>query len=372
MSNRFSSRASLPRRAANLLLLASLAAPSPLLGGCGLELQIGDGSSQGGGPDTATGAGGSLPGTTAATGTGGSPPGTTATGTGGSPPGSGAAGGGGDTTATGTGGTEEIPPDACPVVESGEEREPTSAERCQEIGAELKAAHDTALQGAELAVAPLAGTWVVGSGPERVELVIAANGQGTLLFGEPTDLPPSSDPDEPYLTNRGENDPEDIFGLAHLKIYPGFRYSVVAETGRGAEMSFHIWIMEVWEGWCAAQTPVFSPYSRHCHACMYDEGRYAFITSRSACEVPPGCYAGHSLEEETLVDCGRVELCALPNYNVCNCSADACFANLGGSQSQLTVYPYTVTLDPADATILRLKSLSELDDKRTYYLDKQP
>ncbi|WP_437571531.1 hypothetical protein [Sorangium sp. So ce542] len=45
MSNRFSSRASCPRRAASLFLLASLAATAPLLGGCGMDLQIGDGSS---------------------------------------------------------------------------------------------------------------------------------------------------------------------------------------------------------------------------------------------------------------------------------------------------------------------------------------
>ncbi|WP_437736498.1 hypothetical protein [Sorangium sp. So ce1335] len=370
MSNRFSSRASLPARAANLFLLAALAATAPLVGGCGMVLQIGDESSGGGGPEPGTGAGGSPPGTTAATGTGSG--GTTETGTGGSPPAASGVGGGGDTTATGAGGTEEIPPDLCPGgVESDDEREPTSEEQCQEIGAVLKAEHDTALQGAELAVAPLAGTWVIGSGPERVELVLDAQGQGTLLFGEPTDLPPMSDPDELYLTNRAANDAEDLFGLDHLKIHPGFRYSVVAESGRGGEMSFHIWVVEVWEGWCAAQTPVPSPYSRHCHACMYDEGRYTFISSRSACEVPPGCYAGHTLEEDKLVDCGRLELCVLPNYNVCNCTGDECFANLGGSQNQLTVYPYTVTLDPADATILRLKSLSELDG-RTYYLDKQP
>ncbi|WP_437685656.1 hypothetical protein [Sorangium sp. So ce176] len=372
MSNRFSSRASLPRRAANLFLLASLAATSPLLGGCGMELQIGDGSGEGGGPDTATGTGGSPPGTTA-TGTGGSPPGTTATGTGGSPPGTSAVGVGGGTTATGTGGTEMNPPDVCQdSLDTDPGREPPSEEQCQEIGTTLKAEHDAARLGAELAVTPLAGTWVTGSGPERVELVLDANGQGTLLFGEPTDLPPITDPDEVYLTNREANDAHDIFGLEHLKIHPGFKYSVVAESGHGSEMSFHIWIMEVWEGWCAAQTPVSSPYSRHCYACMVDEGGYSFITSGSVCEAPAGCYAGRSLDEEKLVDCGRLELCALPNYNVCNCTADECFANLGRSASQLTVYPYAVTLDPLDTTILRLKSLSELHEKKTHYLEEQP
>ncbi|WP_433926453.1 hypothetical protein AB3662_26390 [Sorangium cellulosum] len=363
MSNRFSSRASLPRRAANLFLLASLAATSPLLGGCGMELQIGDGSGEGGGPDAATGTGGSTPGTTATT---------TATGTGGSTTSTSAMGGGGDTTATGTGGTDMVPPELCQNdVDTNQGEAPPSEEQCQEIGTVLKAEHDTARQGAELAVAPLAGTWVTGSGPERVELVLDATGQGTLLFGEPTDLPPVSDPDELYLTNRAANDPEDIFGLEHLKIHPGFKYSVVAESGHGSEMSFHIWIMEVWEDWCAAQTPVPSPHSRHCYACMYDEGGYSFITDRSVCEAPAGCYAGRSLDEEKMVDCGRLELCVLPHYNVCNCTADECFANLG-NQSQLTVYPYAVTLDPLDTTILRLKSLSELDDKKTHYLEEQP
>ncbi|WP_437479386.1 hypothetical protein WME75_33400 [Sorangium sp. So ce1014] len=360
MSNRFSSRASLPRRAANLFLLASLAAASPLLGGCGMELQIGDASSEGGGPDTGTG-------------TGGSPPGTTATGTGGSPTGTSAVGGGGDTTATGMGGTEVIPPELCQdYVETNQGQELPAEEECPEIGMALKAAHDTALQSAELAVAPLAGTWVTGSGPARVEIVLDAKGQGTLLFGEPTDLPPISDPDEPYLTSREDNDAEDIFGLRYLKKYPGFKYSVVAESGHGSEMSFHVWVMEVWEGWCAAQTPVPSPHSHHCYACMYDDGVYSFVTGETGCEEPAGCYAGQSLDEEKRVDCGRVELCVMPYNNVCNCTADECFANLGGAPGQLTVYPYTVTLDPVDTAILRLKSLSELEDKTTYYLDKQP
>ncbi|WP_437318088.1 hypothetical protein [Sorangium sp. So ce385] len=389
MSNRFSSRAALPRRAANLVLLASLAATAPLLGGCGMELQIGDGSSGGGDP----GAGGSLPGTTAATGMGGFPPattaatgmgggGTAATGMGGwtttaTGMGGGASAatgmGGWTTTATGMGGRDDFPPEHClNTVDTNQGLEPPPEEACPDIGAALKAAHDAGLQGAELEVAPLAGTWVTGSGPARIELVLDASGQGTLLFGEPTDLPPISAPHDPYLTTREANDANDIMGLLYVKRYPGFKYSVVAESGRGSEMSFHIWVMQVWDGWCATQTPVFSPHARHCYACMYDDGLYSFVSSSSSCEEPGGCYAGRSLEEATRVDCGRVELCVMPYYNACSCTADECFANLAPEGGQLTSYPYAVTIDPVDTTILRLKSLSELEDKTTYYLVKQP
>ncbi|WP_437544226.1 hypothetical protein WME97_35235 [Sorangium sp. So ce367] len=92
MSNRFSSRASRPLRAANLLILASLAATSLVVGGCSTDLQIGDESGEGGGPDTATSTGGApesttsgAPESTTVGGTGGAPESTTVAGTGGAP-----------------------------------------------------------------------------------------------------------------------------------------------------------------------------------------------------------------------------------------------------------------------------------------------
>src|SRR5690606_6871138 len=55
-------------------------------------------------------------------------------------------------------------------VETNQGESPPSEDECPAIGAELKAAHDSALQGTELTVPLLAGTWAAGSGPERIEL----------------------------------------------------------------------------------------------------------------------------------------------------------------------------------------------------------
>ncbi|WP_437958327.1 hypothetical protein WME76_00860 [Sorangium sp. So ce119] len=112
MLNRLSSRASLPRRAANLFLLASLAATSPVVSGCSADLQLGDESGEGGGPDVSTGGddsggpdsstGGGGP-ESSGSGAGGGPDSSTG---GGGPESSGSGAGGGPDSSTGGGGPE--------------------------------------------------------------------------------------------------------------------------------------------------------------------------------------------------------------------------------------------------------------------------
>jgi hypothetical protein len=251
--------------------------------------------------------------------------------------------------------------------------QPPPAEDCPAIGETLKQAHDAALEGKALEVVPLVGTWVDGSGSTRIELVLDATGLGTLRFGEATDFPEITDPDEPYLTTIGERDADQIFDLAHLSVRLGFGYRVIADEGRGSEMSFHINTMEPWEEWCGLQRPVQSPYARACYACMYDAGKYSFFedTPAEQCGDEVGCYEGIlESDPEKRVHCGRYELCVVPHHNVCNCTVDGCFANVAVND-QLTVYPFSATLDPVETTVLRLASLSELREKTTYYLEKQ-
>jgi hypothetical protein len=253
------------------------------------------------------------------------------------------------------------------TLDTNQGNDPPAAEECADIGEALKSAHDGALVTADLDVVPLAGTWLTGSGASRIEIVLDALGKGTVRFGEASMFPEFSEDDETFLTATGERDADDVLGLSHLKLQPGFAYSVLADSGRGSQMSFHVLVMEAWNDWCAAQTPIESPNSRNCYACMYDEGLYSF----SSCGEEPGCYAGdHDLSEEQRVHCGRVELCVMPHHNVCNCNAEECFTNLG-NRNQLTDYPFTLELDPVDTTVLRLASHSELVEKVTYYLEKQ-
>jgi hypothetical protein len=258
-------------------------------------------------------------------------------------------------------------------LDTNQGSQPPPAEDCPALGETLKQAHDAALEGKELEVAPLVGTWADGSGSARIELVLDATGLGTLRFGEATDFPEITDPDEPYLTTVGERDADQIFDLAHLTVRLGFGYRVIADEGRGSEMSFHILTMEPWEEWCALQRPVQSPYARACYACTYDAGRYSFFedTPAEQCGEEVGCYEGVlDSDPAKRVNCGRYELCLDPYHNVCNCTVDGCFANVAVND-QLTVYPFSATLDAVDTTVLRLASLSELREKTTYYLEKQ-
>ncbi|HEY3496277.1 MAG TPA: hypothetical protein VGK73_16370 [Polyangiaceae bacterium] len=282
--------------------------------------------------------------------------------------------GGGNSTggSNSTGGTDPIgaggQPACVNTLDTNQGSDPPDPEDCDTIGETLKQEHDAALVAPELDVAPLAGTWVSGSGTSRVEVVLDALGKGTVRFGEASEFPEFEEGDETFLTGTDEDDAEGVLGLSHLRPRPGFAYSILADTGRGSEMSFHLLVMEAWEEWCAVQTPIASPYAKACYACMYDEGLYSFATCDGE---PSGCFAGNQdFDEEQRVHCGRLELCLMPYDKVCHCNADGCFTNLG-SRSQLTDYPFTLELDPVDTTVLRLASHSEIIPKVTHYLDKQ-
>lgn len=241
---------------------------------------------------------------------------------------------------------------------------------CVGIGETLEAAHDSALEGPALEVALLAGAWLDASGGlVRVELTLDASGHGTLRFGDPADYPTPSASDETFLTTTGPADASNVFDQEHLRPQAGFGHTVITETGSGSEMSFHILTVEAWDPWCALQEPVYSPDAPSCHACTEVAPIYSF-TSGDACGETSGCYASDKeASEERRVHCGRVELCAMPYSSVCACSATKCFANVAMS-GQLNWYPYAAELDPVDNDILMLRSLSELNDKTTYYLER--
>jgi hypothetical protein len=239
-----------------------------------------------------------------------------------------------------------------------------AAQSCTDTGTALKVAYEEALTGETLEVAPLAGMWVDGSGADRVELELDPAGTGTLRFGEASDFPEISDPDEPFLTSIGENDASEVFELDRSKLQLGFSYSVIADAGRGSEMSFHIFFSQAWDDWCAEQTPALSLHAQSCYACMEDAGYYRL--SGNDCGSEAGCFASDGTGEETRVHCGRLALCLMPYTAVCACAEDECFANLQG-EDQLSRRSYTVTLDPVDLTVLRL---SHADPAYTHYLAK--
>ena len=285
--------------------------------------------------------------------------------------GEGATGGTGNATSVGgaysTGGVGEQP-ECVSYMDMNQGDDPPQSEDCPAIGAALKEAHDNALLGEEVEVEPLAGTWATGSGTERIELVLDAAGNGTLRFGEASEFPSFEAGDETFLTTTGELDAVEVSDYSHVKIHQGFAYSIIAESGRGSELSFHVVGLEAFDGWCAEQAPVLSPNAKACYACMYDEGYYTF----SSCGLDQrGCFAGKLVyDPEERVHCGRVELCVVPYHKACLCNADGCFANLT-MHDQLTDYPFTLQRDPVDPSILRLASLSELRPKVTKYLEKQ-
>jgi hypothetical protein len=213
---------------------------------------------------------------------------------------------------------------------------------------------------ATLDVKPLAGKWVDGSGAERVELVFDETGRGTVLFGEPIDLP-EVDPDEPYLTEIGATDAEGFDQFSYKPtLVSGFAYSVIPAQGRASEMSFAIRGSEPWSVWCAEQEPV---HGVDCYACEFrgDTAQYA----GAECGERAGCYVGLSSEPGRYVPthCGRLALCAGVSRK-CWCTKDTCMNDPSRTHS------YKVTIDPVDVAVLRFNE--EYATEGTRYLTREP
>jgi hypothetical protein len=263
---------------------------------------------------------------------------------------------------------------ACEIstLDTNQGNQPPAFDECAEIGANLEAAYDAAIVGKPLKIAPLVGTWIDGAGTAKIELMLAQNGAGMLRFGEASEFPLIADPTEPFLTEVTANDPRHVLDLGHEKIQPGFGYSVLADTGGGSQMSFHIQVFEAFETWCAQQPSLPGGRAPNCYSCMEDVGYYTFYTSddNMGCGVDQGCFGTDpGTGELSRVDCGRLALCAVPFNAACVCTAERCFANRG-LNDQLAVYPFTVTVDPVAPTFVRLESLSPFQTT-TYYLEKQ-
>ncbi len=271
--------------------------------------------------------------------------------------------------------TSDPPPDEMPEIPDTRGCEPNYIDPlqgnptpleadCPSIGLELQQGHDAALQGVDVDVAPLAGTWVDDTGGQKIEPILDVEGKGTLRFGDASDYPTPSASELAFLSDVGERDADQVGAEVHFRPQPGFGYSVIAEAGQGSEMSFHILTVQAWDSWCALQEPVYSPFTSRCYACIEVAETFSFYPA--ACGEQEGCFASLlDPAEESRVHCGRMELCGMPYSNACSCTADACFANVTMSGQQ-NFYPYEVQLDPVDTSILRLRNLSEFTNKETF------
>lgn len=155
------------------------------------------------------------------------------------------------------------------------------------------------------------------SGSDVIKLTfgIDATGQvvGKVYLGNGTPPPPATDPNIGYPPdqypngiNRGRGD-----------LVEGFAYSMASAVYSSRRLQFGIRDVELWEGWCALQTPV--PDSDMC------------LPNWSGGSVPgspgPSCYQNDPTNgKRVFVDCRKKDLCFMEL--MCSCTTRACSANL--------------------------------------------
>jgi hypothetical protein len=147
------------------------------------------------------------------------------------------------------------------------------------------------------------------SGSDRVRLSLAADGSGSLVFGDGEPPVTPTDPDDPFPGRSGTLDETGLFMLPTL-LLEGFPYSIGARVeaerirakARGGEQ---------FDAACELQTPIADDINPGIYSCLPNAGG----------AVRNGeCFLGDAAE--TPVSCGKLELCMFGRN--CECDATAC------------------------------------------------
>jgi hypothetical protein len=147
---------------------------------------------------------------------------------------------------------------------------------------------------------------------------------GKIYLGNGTPPLPATDPNVGYPPDHFKNG----LGSGRGYLAEGFAYSMASAVYSPRRLQFGIRDAELWEGWCALQTPV--PGSDMC------------VPNWSGGSVPGNpdrsCYQNDPTSgKRVFVDCARMELCFFEL--MCTCTTTACSPNLS--------FGATVTFDLA-------------------------
>jgi len=149
------------------------------------------------------------------------------------------------------------------------------------------------------------------SGKDTITVVITDEAlSGHVVFGDAAPLA-APDPNVGYPPGLGS----DPFAATDLpRPAEGFEYSLHDGSVDGTRVQFAVAPNEVWEEWCALQTPI---------ADEVNAGRYACLPNWGTIAGDAGCWqTDPSTNTDVPVDCGKLALCG-PG-GVCECSSTEC------------------------------------------------
>ena len=172
-----------------------------------------------------------------------------------------------------------------------------------------------------------------GSDAVRVSYTTDATGNivGTVTLGNGTPPPPATDPNVGYPS---ELSTFDELGIPRFYVAEGYAYTMrdVAFTGR--RMQFDVAYWELWQGWCALQTPVPGQTS-----CLPNVGSMV-----SADHMHCALLNSATSQYDQPVDCGKLALCQFGM--ACMCGIAGCSVQEQGIQ---LFFDLSVTTDGASA-----------------------
>jgi hypothetical protein len=141
---------------------------------------------------------------------------------------------------------------------------------------------------------------------------------GTLTWGDGALPPPPESGDTPYPPGYWDDRPDLDMGIERgIEPWPGFPYTVVRGAGCDAAFRFGVSTYEIFEDWCALQTPVFTP--EHGWGCTQQGGG---SSNSSTCTVNGETYP--------LWKCAA---CGAFGDGVCSCDESRCFANTDATRT---------------------------------------
>jgi hypothetical protein len=164
---------------------------------------------------------------------------------------------------------------------------------------------------------------------QALKLVLSADASGvitgTLTWGDGAPPPAPEGADIPYPPGYWEQQTNMMPGMQAPNPWPGFAYTIVRGAGCDTTFRFGVSTSELWQDWCALQTPVYTP--DYGWACTLQGGG---SSDGKTCTVQPPNMAWQTYP------LWKCEACGGPfgmNGGVCACDQNGCFANTTATQT---------------------------------------
>jgi hypothetical protein len=154
----------------------------------------------------------------------------------------------------------------------------------------------------------------------KLELYADASGRitGKLTWGEGAPPPAPESADIPYPPGYWEQQSGMMPVSAAPEPWPGLAYTIVRGAGCDTTFRFAVSTAELWQDWCALQTPVYTPdYGWGCTL------RGGGSSDGKTCTIQPptGAWATYPM--------WKCEACGAFGFNgVCACDQNGCFADM--------------------------------------------